>query len=80
MFDRPDSREQHFTLRLLDRHDRRSAGEGPLATILLALGGILILASSLFVLTHFEDHAARFMLVPGFLVRFLVWTLKCCGT
>jgi hypothetical protein len=66
MFDRPEPHEQHFTLRLLDRHDRHRTGEGPLSTILLALGGILILASSLFVLTHFEDRAVRLMLVPGF--------------
>jgi hypothetical protein len=79
MFERPEPHEQHFTLRMLDRHDRRSAGEGPLATILLSLGGILILASSIFVLTHFEDRAARFMLVPGFSIGLILMIVSRLG-
>jgi hypothetical protein len=66
MFDRREPNAHRYTHHLIERPDRYRTGPGPLATVLLPLGGIIIVSSGFFALAHLEDVVIRLVMVPGF--------------
>jgi hypothetical protein len=66
MFNQREAHKHRYPRHLIERPERYRTGAGPLATVLLPLGGIIIVASGFFALTHLEDVVIRLVMVPGF--------------